>query len=156
VTIIITKCTKIVILWCSFILIACDGLWKAFTVEAAAKFAVSVIEVHPATLLDSIALRIANVMDEKWGPIHVRLSFESPYCFSYARPSVLYCLSPSTILMIISFPFSFLSFRMKAYNCLKVGGTKGNIFRGYVHTVTSTFSHFCWATDQNLNTSCSG
>lgn len=30
---------------CSFILIACDGLWKAFTVEAAAKFALSVLQV---------------------------------------------------------------------------------------------------------------
>ena len=61
-----TKCTNVIVVWYSFILIACDGLWKAFTVEAAAKFALSVIEVHPATLLVSIALRIAkkNVMAE--------------------------------------------------------------------------------------------
>ena len=41
-----TKCTNLIVVWCRFILIACDGLWKAFTVEAAAKFALSVIEVH--------------------------------------------------------------------------------------------------------------
>ena len=29
----------------SFIMLACDGLWKAFTVETAAKFALNVLEV---------------------------------------------------------------------------------------------------------------
>ena len=46
-------------MWCRFVLVACDGLWKAFTVEEAAKFALSVIEVHPATLL---SLEDADVM----------------------------------------------------------------------------------------------
>ena len=38
------------LLFCRFILIACDGLWKVFSAEEACKFIVSVLEVSPLHL----------------------------------------------------------------------------------------------------------